>query len=408
MGHRETDVDGRSDTLVEELSLQEDLSVSDGDDVGGDIGGRITSLGLDDGQGGEGATSHSVGHLGGTLKQPGVKVEDVTRVSLTARGTPKQQRHLPVSDGLLGQVVEDDHSVHAVVTEVLSHGHAGVGGEVLQGSGVGGGGRDDDGVLHGVGVGEPLHNLGDSGPLLANGDVDTVQLLLGIVRLVEALLVDDGINGDGGLASLPVTDDQLTLATANRHKRVDSLNASLHGLRHRLPGDDTRSLQANPEPLAGAKGTLAVNGISKSVNDPAEALHADRDVDDGTSPLDDIALLDELVVTEDDNTNVVGLQVEGHALEARAELHHLLGLDVLETIDTGNTVSNGKDTASLLQVGSGGGAQDPLLKDGRDLAQGSLGLLLGGGGAELPGSHGHGGSLLGHVGSLGCLPGEGR
>ena len=36
------------------------------------------------------------------------------------------------------------------------------------------------------------------------------------------------------------------------------------------------------------------------------------------------------------------------------------------------TVSNGEDTASLLQVGSGGGAEDPLLKDGGDLAQGSL------------------------------------
>ena len=37
------------------------------------------------------------------------------------------------------------------------------------------------------------------------------------------------------------------------------------------------------------------------------------------------------------------------------------------------TVSNGEDTASLLQVGSGGSAQNPLLKDGGDLAQGSLG-----------------------------------
>merc|ERR1719220_1991082 len=274
-------------------------------------------------------TSHGVRHLGGTLKQPGVKVEDVTGVSLTAWGTPEQQGHLPVSDGLLGQVVEDGHSVHAVVTEVLSHGHARVGGEVLQGSGVRGSGRDDDGVLHGVGVSEPLYNLGDSGPLLADGDVDTVQLLLGVISLVKALLVDDGVNGDGGLASLSVTDDQLTLATANGHKRVDSLNAGLHRLRHRLPGNDARSLQANPEPLAGAEGTLAVNGVSKSVNDPAEALHADGDVDDGTSPLDDIALLDELVVTEDDNTNVVGLQVEGHALQARAEFHHLLSLDVL-------------------------------------------------------------------------------
>ena len=80
-----------------------------------------------------------------------------------------------------------------------------------------------------------------------------------------------------------------------------------------------------------------------SQGDPAETFHADGDVDDGTSPLDNIALdkefvkkrqwldiqkllnhkttdlLDELVVTEDDNTNVVGLQVDGHALQARAE-----------------------------------------------------------------------------------------
>merc|ERR1719220_1869092 len=317
-------------------------------------------------------TSHGVRHLGGTLKQPGVKVEDVTGISLTAWGTPKQQRHLPVSDGLLGQVVKDDHSVHAVVTEVLSHGHARVGGKVLQGGGVRGGGRDDDGVLHGVSVSEPLHNLGDGGPLLANSDVDTVQLLLGIVGLVESLLVDDGVNGDGGLASLPVSDDQLTLATANGHKGINSLDAGLHRLGHGLPGDDAGSLQANPEPLAGSQGTLAVNGVAKGINDPAETLHADGDVDDGTSPLDNIALLDELVVTEDDNTNVVRLQVEGHAFQARAEFHHLLSLDVLQAIDTSHTVSNGEDTASLLQVGSRGGAQDPLLKDGGDLAQGSL------------------------------------
>ena len=222
-GHGETDVDGGTDTLVEQLGLQEDLAVSDGDDVGGDVGGHVTGLGLNDGQGGEGATSHGVGHLGGTLKQPGVEVEDVTGVSLTAWGTPEQQRHLPVGDGLLGQVVEDDDGVHAVVAEVLSHGHAGVGGEVLEGGGVGGGGRHDDGVLHGVGVREPLDNLGDGGPLLADSDVDTVELLLGVIGLVESLLVDDGVDGNGSLASLPVTNDQLTLATANGHKGVDSL-----------------------------------------------------------------------------------------------------------------------------------------------------------------------------------------
>ena len=59
-------------------------------------------------------------------------------------GTPEQQRHLAVGDGLLGQVVVDDESVHAVVTEELAHGAARVGSQVLQGSSVGSGGRHDD------------------------------------------------------------------------------------------------------------------------------------------------------------------------------------------------------------------------------------------------------------------------
>ena len=59
-------------------------------------------------------------------------------------------------------------------------------------------------------------------------------------------------------------------------------------------------------------------------------------------------------------------------LEARAELHHLLGLDVLKTIDTSDTISNGEHTASLLKVDGGGSAQDSLLEDGGDLSRSSL------------------------------------
>ena len=86
-----------------------------------------------------------------------------------------------------------------------------------------------------------------------------------------------------------------------------------------------------------------------------------------------VTFFDELVVTEDDNTDVVGLQVEGHALKAGAEFHHLLGLDVLEAIDTSDTVSDGEHAAGLLEVDGGGGAQNPLLQDGRDLASSGLG-----------------------------------
>lgn len=42
--HRQTYVDGRSDTLVEQLSFQEDLAVSDGDHVGWNVSRHISGL----------------------------------------------------------------------------------------------------------------------------------------------------------------------------------------------------------------------------------------------------------------------------------------------------------------------------------------------------------------------------
>ena len=82
-------------------------------------------------------------------------------------------------------------------------------------------------VLHGIGVSETLDNLGNGGPLLSDGNVDAVQHLLRVSGIVETLLVNDGVNCDGGLSGLTITDDQLTLATADGHEGVDSLDAGL-------------------------------------------------------------------------------------------------------------------------------------------------------------------------------------
>ena len=76
-----------------------------------------------------------------------MEIEDVSGVGLSAGGTAQQQRHLSVGHGLLGQIVEDDERVHAVVAEKLAHGAARVRRQVLQRRRVGGGGRDDDAVL---------------------------------------------------------------------------------------------------------------------------------------------------------------------------------------------------------------------------------------------------------------------
>jgi len=67
-GDGETDVDCWSDTLVEELGLQENLTVSDGDDVGWDVSGHITSLGLNDWEGGQRTSTLVVSHLAARSK----------------------------------------------------------------------------------------------------------------------------------------------------------------------------------------------------------------------------------------------------------------------------------------------------------------------------------------------------
>ena len=60
-------------------------------------------------------------HLGGTFEQTRVEIEDVTGVGLTTGRTTQQQRHLTVSNGLLGQIVVNDERVLAIVTEVFTY-----------------------------------------------------------------------------------------------------------------------------------------------------------------------------------------------------------------------------------------------------------------------------------------------
>jgi len=106
-----------------------------------------------------------------------VQIEDITGVGLTTWGTSEKEGHLTVGNGLLGQIVVDDETVHAVVTEVLTDGAAGVGSQELEGSSIGGSGGNDDGVLEGITLTKEAHDVGDGGSLLADGDVDAEKRL---------------------------------------------------------------------------------------------------------------------------------------------------------------------------------------------------------------------------------------
>jgi len=358
-----TDVNGGTDTTEEELGLQEDLTVSDRNDVSGNVGGYITTLGLNDGESSKRSTTELLAHLGSTLKETGVEVENVTRVGLTTGRTTEKEGHLTVGNGLLGQIIVDDESVLAVITEPLSHSTTGEGSEVLERSSLGGGGSNDDGVLHGIVLLKGLDELSDSGTLLANGDVDTVELLLLVLTIIPPLLVKNGVNGDSGLTSLTITNDKLTLATTNRNHGVDGLNTSHHGLVDGATRENTRGLEGSTATLSSLNGALAVNGVTESIDDTAKETRSDGNVDNLTGTFDGVTLLDETIVTENGDTNVVGFQVQTHATDTRREFHHLFGLHVLQTPDTTNTVTDAEDAASLFDISAHRGTRDAGLED---------------------------------------------
>lgn len=203
----------------------------------------------------------------------------LARVSLTSGGTTEQQGHLSVGDGLLGQIVVGDDSVLAVVTEPLTHAAAGEGSKVLQRSGLGSGGSDDDGVLHGIVLLKGLDKLGNGGSLLTDGDVDAVELLGLVGGVVPSLLVEHGVERDGSLTGLTITNDQLTLATADGNHRVDGLETGLDGLLDGLTRQNAGGLDLSTALLLGVDGALAVDGVTESIDDTAEQLRADGDID---------------------------------------------------------------------------------------------------------------------------------
>ena len=234
-----------------------------------------------------------------------MQVEHVAGECLTARRAPQQQRHLAIGVSLLGEVVVNAQGVLAVVEEVLRHGGTRVRGQILE-RGAGGCRCHNHGrVLHGAGLAQTLHNLGDGRCLLADGHVEALHVL--------AALVDDRVDRDRRLAGLAVADDELALATANRDKCVDGLDTGLKRLGHRLALHHTRGLELHGAELGGGDWATAVERHAKRVNHAAEECLAHRNLNDLAGAADGVALLDEGVLAKQHDADVVLLEVQGQA-----------------------------------------------------------------------------------------------
>src|SRR5581483_1627973 len=171
----------------------------------------------------------------------------------------------------------------------------------------------DRGVLQRTGLLERAADGRDRGALLTDGDIDAADLLLGVAGVPVGLLVQDGVDADRGLAGLPVTDDELPLAAADRRHRVDGLDAGLQRLLDRLPLHDRGGLQLERAALGGLDRALAVDRVAQRVHDAAQVAVSDRDGEDFAGPLDPLPLLDGAEVTQDHRTDLTYVQVQSQA-----------------------------------------------------------------------------------------------
>ena len=186
----------------------------------------------------------------------------------------------------------------------------------MNGAGSDGAGQHDHRVLHGPVALEGGHRLGHRRFLLADGHVDALH--------AQAALVEDGVDGHGGLARLAVTDDQLALTPPDGGHGVDGLDAGLEGLGDGLALHDAGRLDLEPAGLVGGNGALAVEWLAQSVDHPAQQGVAHPHRQDPPGRLDQLLLLEPGVVAQDDGADGVLVEVEGQAFGAVGELEDLV------------------------------------------------------------------------------------
>lgn len=108
--------------------------------------------------------------------------------------------YLTVGDSLFGQVIVDDQSMFTIISKVFTHSTPRIWGQVLQRSSVRGSGRYNNGVVDSTSICQTFQDLGNCGSLLSNSNVDTVQLLLFIISIIESFLIDDSVDGQSSFS----------------------------------------------------------------------------------------------------------------------------------------------------------------------------------------------------------------
>src|SRR5690606_13879792 len=97
-----------------------------------------------------------------------------------------------------------------------------------------------------------------------------------------------------------------------------------------------RRLAVGHATLGRADRALAINRVAQAVNDAPQQTITGRNVHDGIGALYNVTFLDVAVGSENNDTHVVGFEVQRHALNAAGKFDHFTGLHVVQAVNPGN------------------------------------------------------------------------
>ena len=207
-----------------------------------------------------------------------MQVEHITRIGFPSRGPPQQKGYFPVGYCLLGKIVINDQCRPPCVPEIFTDGTACKRSIKLLGCRIRCGCGYDDRIIHGSCLFQGFLHVGNGRSFLSRCHIDAIH---GLPLLIKLLLVDNGINSDGGFSRLPVPNDQFALSAADWNHGINGFDPGLQGFIHRLPEYHPGGLplQGQVNQFPGDR-PFSVNGFSQGIDHTSQQALAHSDGSD--------------------------------------------------------------------------------------------------------------------------------
>ena len=180
-------------------------------------------------------------------------------------------------------------------------------------------------------------------------------------------MVQNGIEGDGGLARAPVADDEFALPPADGEHAVDGEDARFQRLIDGLTVDNAGRGRFDGAVAFRHDLAHAVDGVAERPHDAPQKALADGHARAALGTADGAPLRNGALVAEEDAAHALALQIEHHAADARGKEQNFAVFGVFEPAHFGDAVAHRDHGADLFGDRLGRPLVEAGAKEGDDV-----------------------------------------